>query len=69
MRLSLVPPPPNGEGAGVLQEEIALLGKEDVEARQVHLLLIDFDLREIGAVRGVQGQRGAMLYLASNPPS
>ena len=47
------------EVAGVLEEEVALLGKEQVEARQVHLLLIDFDLREIGPVGRVERQRRA----------
>ena len=35
------------EDALVFQEEIALLGKEQVEARQVDLLLVGFDLREV----------------------
>ena len=39
------------EQAGVLEEEVALLGKEEAEPRQVHLLLVDLDLREIGVVR------------------
>src|SRR5215510_8317386 len=34
----------------ILEEEIALLGEEHAEARQVHLLLIGFDLREVGVV-------------------
>ena len=36
------------EHAGVLEEEVALLGEEQVEARQVDLLLVGFDLREVG---------------------
>ena len=42
------------EVAGVLDEEVALFRKEQAETRQVHLLLIDLDLREIGAIRGVE---------------
>ena len=44
------------ELAGVLEEEIALLGKEQAEARQVDLLLVDFDLREVGVVGDVEVQ-------------
>ena len=36
------------EDAGVLEEEVALLGKEQAEAREVDLLLVGFDLREVG---------------------
>ncbi len=39
------------EGPLPFEEELALLGKEQTEARQVHLLLVDLDLREIGVVR------------------
>src|SRR5205814_9555700 len=39
---------PELEDPGVLQEEIALLGKEETEPREVHLLLVGFDLREVG---------------------
>ena len=45
------------ELAGVLDEEVALFGKEQAEARQVHLLLVDFDLREIGVIGRVERQR------------
>ena len=41
------------EQAGVLQEERPLLGKAQIEAREVDLLRVDLDLREIGVV----GQR------------
>ena len=44
------------EHALVLEEEIALLGKEEAEPRQVDLLLIRFDLREVGVVREVGGE-------------
>ena len=40
-----------GEDALALEEEVALLGKEQTEARQVHLLLVVFDLREVGVDR------------------
>ena len=36
------------EDALVLEEEIALLGEEQVEPREVDLLLVGFDLREVG---------------------
>ena len=39
------------EDALALEEELALLGEEQVEARQVDLLLVFFDLREVGVVR------------------
>ena len=43
--------PGEGEHAEILEEEIALLGKEQVEPRQVDLLLVDFHLREVGVER------------------
>ena len=66
------PPPPPGvaaaaelEDAGVLEEEVALLGKEQAEARQVDLLLVGLDLREVGVDREVQRQarRHAVLHV------
>ena len=39
------------EQAGVLEEEGPLLGKEEVEAVEVDLLLVDLDLGEVGVVR------------------
>ena len=42
------------EHAGVLQEEVALLGEEEREARQVDLLLVHLDLGEVGVQREVQ---------------
>ena len=55
------PPPRNGsraelEDAPSLEEELALLRKEQVESRQVHLLLVDLDLREVGVVGEVGGE-------------
>ena len=44
------------ERAEVLQEEIPFFGKEQVEPREVHLLLVHLDLREIGVGRDVDGQ-------------
>ena len=49
-------PAREGEDALALEKEVALLGKEQVEPRQVDLLLVLFDLREIGVVREVGGQ-------------
>ena len=40
-----------------LQEELALLRKEEAETRQVDLLLVGFDLGEVGAVAGIEEQR------------
>ena len=45
-----------GERAEVLEKEIALLGEEQAEAREVHLLFVGFDLREVGVVGEVGGQ-------------
>ena len=42
---------PEVEQAAALEEELALLRKEQVEARQVDLLLVDLDLREVGVDR------------------
>ena len=44
------------EDAEALEKEVALLGEEQVEARQVDLLLVDFDLREVGVDGQVRGQ-------------
>ena len=38
------------------QEKLAFLGKEQIEPRQIHLLLVDFHLREIRVVGEVGGQ-------------
>ena len=43
------------EEAGVLEEERPLLREEQVEAVEVHLLIVDLDLREVG----VDGARRA----------
>ncbi len=45
------------EHPGVLEEELALLGEEQAELRQVHLLLVGLGLREIGLRGDVEGQR------------
>ena len=39
------------EDALALEEELALLREEQAEAREVDLLLVVFDLREVGVVR------------------
>ena len=44
------------EHAAAFEEEVALLGKEQVEARQVDLLLVDLDLREVGVDGEVGGE-------------
>ncbi len=44
------------EDAAPLEEEVALLGEEQAEAREVHLLLVDLHLREVGVDGEVGGQ-------------
>ena len=44
------------ERRGVLEEERPLLREEQIEARQVDLLFVGFDLREVGVVGGVERQ-------------
>ena len=41
----------------ILEEELAFLGKEQTVAREVHLLLVGFHLREVGVHRGIERQR------------
>ena len=45
------------EDARALEEELALLGKEQRKARQVHDRFVDLRLREIGVDRQFRGQR------------
>ena len=56
------------ERAEAFEEEVALLREEQVEARQVDLLLVDFDLREVGVDRQVGGDvlRDAVLHVAAD---
>ena len=51
------------EEAGVLQEERPLLGEEQVEAIEVHLLVVDLHLREVGVVGAVERQAGRDVVL------
>ena len=53
------------ERVAVLEKELALLGEEQAEPRQVDLLLVGLDLREIGVVGEVRGQvlRDAVLHV------
>ena len=48
-----------------LEKEVALLGEEQAEAREVDLLLVLLDLREVGVDRQVGGQpaREAVLHI------
>ena len=57
--------PAEGERALVLEKELALLGKEQAEAREVDLLLVGLDLREVGVVGEVGRQvlRDAVLHV------
>ena len=58
------------ERAGAFEEEVALLGEEQVEAGEVDLLFVDLDLGEVG----VDGQVGGevlgqpVLEVAADPP-
>ena len=54
--------------AEALEKEVALLGKEQTEARQVDLLLVDLDLREVGVDGEVGGDvlRDAVLQVAAD---
>ena len=56
------------EHAAAFEEELALLRQEQVEARQVDLLLVDLDLREVGVDGEVGGEiRGdAVLHVAAD---
>ncbi len=60
-------PCPDGEEARVLEEERALLGKQQREAGQVDLLVVDLDLREVGVHRHVQGEALGDLHLGLAP--
>ena len=55
----------------VLEEELALLGKEEAEAGQVDLLLVGLDLREIGVVGevGREVRRHAVLRVEAERPA
>jgi hypothetical protein len=46
----------------ILEEELALLGEEQADARQVDLLLVRFHLREIAAIREVPRQPAAPVF-------
>ncbi len=50
---------PDREEAGVLEEEGALLGEEEVEAVEVDLQLVHLDLGEVGVVRWRRGSGSA----------
>src|SRR5262249_52681798 len=62
-----------GAGAGAaeivnplaLEKELALLGKEQRKAGQVHLLFVNFHLCEVGVVSEIRGQvrRDAVLHI------
>ena len=50
------PDPAESENALTFKKEIPALGEEEVEPRQVDLLEVVFDLREIGVVGQVERQ-------------
>ena len=56
------------EDAAPFEEEVALLREEEAEARQVDLLLVDLDLREVGVDRDVRRQIGRDAVLARRRP-
>src|SRR5262249_22540612 len=53
------------EQPAILEKELALLGKEETEAREIDLLLVGLDLREVGVVGEVGRQvlREAVLHV------
>ncbi len=57
----------DAEEAGVLEEERALLREEQREAIEVDLLIVDFDLREVGVDGGIerQARRDAVFQVAA----
>ena len=58
------------EETGVLEEELALLGEKEIEARQIHLLLIDLHLGEIGSDMCASSVSELVSpYFTSTPPS
>src|SRR5204863_10084666 len=57
----------DAEDARVLQEQLALLREEQIEAREVDLLLIGLDLREVRPVAEVERHRLGLPVLAVEP--
>src|SRR5262245_35095838 len=55
------------EDAGIFEEEVALLGKQQTEAREVDLLLVGLNLGEVGVDREVPRQTGADAVLHVEP--
>ena len=54
---------PKSESAGVFEKEVAFFREEQIEPREIDLLLINFDLREVGAVGGVESERWCQAVL------
>jgi hypothetical protein len=52
------PAAPEVENTAPFEEEVALLGKQHGEARQIDLLLVDFYLCEVGVVRQIRCEVG-----------
>ena len=61
------------EGAGVLQEKVSLFRKEQIEPREIDLLLVDFNLSKIRVVSCIKSDRWRQPVLeiqtASHSPS
>jgi len=55
------------ERAEALEKKVALLGEEQVEARQVDLLLVDLDLREVGVDGEVGGDVLDIVVVEEDP--
>ena len=55
------------EDPRVLEEELALLGIEEVEAGEVHLLVVGLDLGEVGLRGHVEDDAGLDLPLGIEP--
>src|SRR5205814_10327176 len=53
------------ERALILEEELALFGKEQAESGEIDLLLVGFNLREVGVVREICGEalRDAVFHI------
>ena len=60
--------PADREEAPVLEEERPLLGKQQVEPRQVDLLFVHFHLREVGVVGQIERRARGDADLAVDSP-
>ena len=56
-QVAAISPGTKREGPRVLQKKFPLFRKEEIEPGEVDLLRVDFDLCEVGPVRGIQRKR------------